>query len=457
MLFHRFSSIANLIFHLQEEHQIEISLQNLKFTNLEDFNEWKAKEEQLSKAYYVQHTASKVYGDNTHWYLYCNRSGIGRSQSEGKRITKSQGSCKIGKTCCSFIKVSQNMPSGKVNVQYCSTHISHSAELAHLPIPSDTRKLIAAKLHEGVSIEKILDSVRDTLSNGQIGCEQIVSRQDICNIQRQLNIDSITKHSNDLLSTCAWVQEMEDMAYNPVLLFKPQGPQENDKSLNLSDDDFLLAIQTEFQKDAMLQFGKKVILMDATHGTTQYDFLLISVLVVDGHGEGVPVAWAISNKEDTNIISLFLQAIHSRIGDLETECFMSDCAEQYFNAWQCTFGGENTRKLLCIWHVDRAWRRALNDHVEEQQDKIEIYHQLCVLLQEREENQFMVSKVTAADVIFKQQLSQFYQYFNTQYITKVKEWATYFRIGTIVNTNMFVELFHRLLKVDYLKIVVWID
>ena len=224
-------------------------MQNLKFTNLEDFNEWKAKEERSSKAYYVQHTASKVYGDNTHWYLYCNRSDIGRSQSEGKRITKSQGSCKIGKTRCSFIKVSQNMPSGKVKVQYCSTHINHSAELVHLPIPPDTRKLIAAKLHEGVSIEKILDSVRDTLSDGQIGREQIVSRQDIRNIQRQLNIDSITKHSNDLLSTCAWVQEM---AYNPVLLFKPQGPQENDKSLNLSDDDFLLAIQTEFQKDAML-------------------------------------------------------------------------------------------------------------------------------------------------------------------------------------------------------------
>ena len=104
------------------------------------------------------------------------------------------------------------------------------------------------------------------------------------------------------------------MTYNPVLLFKPQDPQETNKSLILSDDDFLLAIQTEFQKDAMLLFGKKVILMDATHGTTHYDFLLISVLVVDGHGEKVPVTWAISNKEDTNIITLFLQApIYSKL------------------------------------------------------------------------------------------------------------------------------------------------
>ena len=33
--------------------------------------------------------------------------------------------------------------------------------------------------------------------------------------------------------------------------------------------------------------------------------------------------------------------------------------------------------------------RVLNDHVEEQQDKIEIYHQLYVLSQERKENQFI--------------------------------------------------------------------
>ena len=102
------------------------------------------------------------------------------------------------------------------------------------------------------------------------------------------------------------------MTYNPVILFKPQDPQETDKSLNLSDDDFLLAIQTEFQKDAMLLFGKSLFQwmpLKVLHSMIFYLFL------VDGHGEGVPVAWAISNKEDTNIISLFLQAIHSRFSE----------------------------------------------------------------------------------------------------------------------------------------------
>ena len=88
--------------------------------------------------------------------------------------------------------------------------------------------------------------------------------------------------------------------------------------------------------------------------------------------------------------------------------------------------------------------------MEEQQDKIEIYHQLYVLLQEREENQFMV-RLQQLMLFLSDKYPDFHQYFKTQYVAKVKEWATCFRIGTIVNTNIFIESFHRLLKVNYLN------
>ncbi len=60
----------------------------------------------------------------------------------------------------------------------------------------------------------------------------------------------------------------------------------------LDKDNFLLCLQTEFQCDVMKIFADKVICIDATH----------SVLVLDEFGEGVPVAWAISDKEITDII-----------------------------------------------------------------------------------------------------------------------------------------------------------
>ena len=122
---------------------------------------------------------------------------------------------------------------------------------------------------------------------------------------------------------------------------------------------------------------------------------------------------------------------------------MSDCAEQYFKAWCGVFGAHKTRKLLYIWHVDRAWRKALNDN---KQDRVEIYHQLRVLLLERE-----VSHITARLQQMMSYLNDnyegFYEYFIKQYVPHVDEWATCHRVGTIVNTNMFAESFHRILIV----------
>ena len=42
-------------------------------------------------------------------------------------------------------------------------------------------------------------------------------------------------------------------------------------------------------------------------------------------------------------------------------------AEQYFNAWTTVFGRNITKKLLCSWHVDRAWRDSLAKHVQDKE------------------------------------------------------------------------------------------
>ena len=43
-----------------------------------------------------------------------------------------------------------------------------------------------------------------------------------------------------------------------------------------------------------MKFGEKIVCMDSTHGTTMYDFLLITVMVLDEDNEGVPITWALS-------------------------------------------------------------------------------------------------------------------------------------------------------------------
>ena len=76
---------------------------------------------------------------------------------------------------------------------------------------------------------------------------------------------------------------------------------------NIGNDDFILGIQTQFECDMLCKCGNVCIYMDATHGTNMS--MLITILVLDDFGEGIPVAWAISNREDAIMLAEFLGAM----------------------------------------------------------------------------------------------------------------------------------------------------
>ena len=129
-------------------------------------------------------------------------------------------------------------------------------------------------------------------------------------------MDGIQQHSSNHQSVKIWVEEMSSQVYNPVLLHKVQGEEPCIKMENLKKEDMLSVIQTEFQKDMTVKFGNNIVCLDATHGTTTYDFLLITVVIVDEYGEGVPIAWALSNREDKSVLVQFLKSVKTRLGIL---------------------------------------------------------------------------------------------------------------------------------------------
>lgn len=83
--------------------------------------------------------------------------------------------------------------------------------------------------------------------------QHLITRQDLHNIKLQYKI---IRQSNDLESVSAWVEEMKELKYNPVLLFKKQGEEQTMDMDNLADKDF---IQTEFQKDILQNFGSDAV------------------------------------------------------------------------------------------------------------------------------------------------------------------------------------------------------
>ena len=90
----------------------------------------------------------------------------------------------------------------------------------------------------------------------------------------------------------------------------------------------------------------KGVCMDATYNVNDYDFHLIIVIVLDKYQEGVPVAWALCNREDKIALKYILES-KIRCGNLKYSWFMSDMAPQYFNAWKEVF--DNKHKIFMVY------------------------------------------------------------------------------------------------------------
>ena len=337
-----------------------ILIQYKTLHSYEAFSEWKAQEERLTQSSFVQRTGTKRSTITEVTYFYYNRQGMYSPQGLGKRMT----TCKLGKPCTAYIKCTKYVKTNSVSIEYCTVH-SHETEIRHLRITDDLRQSIAAKLQMGIPIDKILDDVRDNVWSTK-GREHLISKQDIRNIGTCYSIDGVQRHTNDAVSVQAWVEELQNCDYNPVLLYKMQGVEDD----AFERDDFVLSIQTKFQYEILKKFGKITVCIDSTHQTNHYSYVLNTLMVIDEYGEGIPVAYLLCNRETGDILKMFFSAIKARVGPLEPEVFMTDDAPQYFSAWQHVFGkGSKTKKLLCRWHLDKTWRKAIKEKITETDKK----------------------------------------------------------------------------------------
>lgn len=198
---------------MKKEHRLKMDESEHSFINYSEFLMWKEEEEKKKLAHFVQHCGSVVNSGTRHYYFYCNRSGFYESKSTGLRSAKIQGTSKLGATCTAHIKVEEDFDTKMCKVRYSSTHCGHRCELAHLPLSKDFKANVAAKLQEGVSMDKIMDNIRDDLDDESvITREHLAVRQYVYNIKRILNLDNIIKHSNDQTSVAMWVKEVQEHA-----------------------------------------------------------------------------------------------------------------------------------------------------------------------------------------------------------------------------------------------------
>ena len=167
------------------------------------------------------------------------------------------------------------------------------------------------------------------------------------------------------------------------------------------------------------KYAQKLICVDATHSTTAYDFHLVTVLVTDNYNEGIPVAWLISNKETTDALKIFFSSLRECCGEVQTETFMSDDTDTYYNTWVSTFLRPD-RKLLCSWHIDCSWRRKLYKHLKDKEQMAEVYAALKSLQNELSETSFSRSLQHFMAWI-KRKSKPLAKYFEKEYVGRTRE------------------------------------
>ena len=77
------------------------------------------------------------------------------------RQIKTQVSSKLNTYCTSVIVLKRK--DIKFIVQYCPTHYGHTKLLGHLRLTEKERLVIAGKLLKGVTFERMLDNIRNTV------------------------------------------------------------------------------------------------------------------------------------------------------------------------------------------------------------------------------------------------------------------------------------------------------
>ena len=54
-----------------------------------------------------------------------------------------------------------DLPSAAVKVDFCSQHTGHTMDIGHLRLSTEMRAEIAALLHQGVTVSKVMDTMRN--------------------------------------------------------------------------------------------------------------------------------------------------------------------------------------------------------------------------------------------------------------------------------------------------------
>ncbi|XP_065214382.1 uncharacterized protein LOC135841371 [Planococcus citri] len=310
-------------------------------------------------------------------------------------------------------------------------------------IPIKDRNEIASKIAAGVPFRRLQQDLNERMQEEEFTSNKLLlaTNDDFRNISKAFNIGNANSTiDTDMEDVEKFLNENEEF-----VLFSKKQKETVDEYPELEKDDILIVLMSGTQKKLLQEFGK-MICMDGTHGISPYGFVLHTILVIDEFQEGIPAAFAISNKSDLPTMKAYISIVKKAVGVIQSQVIMSDMQPTYANAWQAVMGPAEFGSFYCTWHVREAWRKNLKK-IADKSTRKEVYNDLMAVSCERSIADFstklenFLDKYTAIDGC-----NDFIEYFKSNYYNSQEQWAYCYRFHIGINTNMYLEAFHKKLK-----------
>lgn len=467
----RCSRIPGLREHLLIVHGLSNPKQTLRFNSEVEFLEWLSKIEDENHCTYMRRRGwQKNKNESKTCCYYCHRGGLYVSAAS-KKQSKQQGSCKTGVECTSSLKVtSWPRYDNLIEVEAYLEHYGHNFELGHTRIHWRNRKEIETKLKSGMSRHKILDEIRGSLDQtSDLSRVHLISLQDIYNIEKKCGIRASRGRycSEAGITAQAWIEGMQQSEDSPVLLIKYQQEAASEKHSCLSEDDFLLVLQTPLQAKMLQKHGpRQCMCIDFTqgHSTTEdmtvkeshaFKLFAVEVLIPDeNHNkEPYPVARCVSNRKDEEILRIFFECVKENLhgftltpGYLFIPSSGISGGQDWFHIWCMTFGA-GPRKLISSWHVLDEWKSTLQHKCPStfasMSERSRVLTNLETVIRETSGDHFVkLIEECLTDLKTNSMTESFATYFESNYMSQAELWSSAYRTDAANSADMYLDIFH---------------
>ncbi|KAF8770302.1 hypothetical protein HNY73_017849 [Argiope bruennichi] len=400
------------------------------------FKKWKHDIERKELTSYTLRHGARKTSTGLKFFYVCHRSGKYASRVTGprQRMLKTPGTCKLGIVCTAAIYCEECPDS--VIVRYCPHHYGHGKETSFVQLSVEEQAAIQDNISKGIPFESLLDDIRDSQSSTDHFQLYLLKKRDVRFINNAYATDEYNPGLSDAESVDQWVRLCCQMEDSPILFYRQE-------DIGSTEEDFLLIIMTEFQKQILMSSAKQVVCVDSLYRRKGGRFYLTVLFIMDEYEIAFPVAFCISNKVDKPVIWQFLTSIKESTGPLSCTYFMSDSESFYFEAWKEVMEDES-KWLWSMWYVDNRIRVQLRVFRGNIVKRAEAYKTMRTLLECQNKNVF--------DSMFKNYIETLQSdpqsrnlgnFIMQKYGSNAEMWAYCYRKDIPLSTNIHLEVMHR--------------